>query len=219
MSAAPAPAGWPATAALPASAALPAAAALRASAALPASRRPAAGFGLVEMLVALLLMILAITLAAQLLGEAQQMMVDAAQQALDPAAAQVATRLTVDALGATSAVALQNPDLSCASLELLGGPAGPVVYVLAGGSLVRESLGPLGTVQGAISFLPGTSFFSCATSPGAASTVVLVSYQYRRSRTRRSPLQLLPGMWGPRHEQVRESLILTTRGSGLGTSW
>jgi prepilin-type N-terminal cleavage/methylation domain-containing protein len=184
-----------------------------------ASCRSEAGFGLIEMLVALVLLVLALTLAAQLLGEAQQMMVDAAQQALDPAAAQVATRLTVDALGATSAVAVQNPDLSCAYLELIGNPSGTVVYLLSGGSLVRASLGPLGALQGAVPFLPGTSFFSCATTPGAASTVVLVSYQYSRSRTRRSPLQALPGMWGPRREQVRESLILTTRGGGLGTSW
>jgi type II secretory pathway pseudopilin PulG len=181
--------------------------------------RSQAGFGLVEMLVALVLLILALTLAAQLLGEAQQMMVDAAQQALDPAAAQVATRLTVDALGATSAVVAQNPDLSCAYLELIGNASGPVVYLLSGGALVRASLSPLGTPQGALPLLPGVSFFTCATSPGGASTVVLVSYQYSRSRTRRSPLQLLPGMWGPRREQVRESLILTTRGGGLGMSW
>jgi hypothetical protein len=171
------------------------------------------------MLVALVLLILAVILAAQLLGEAQQMMVSAAQQALDPAAAQVATRLRVDTLGATSAVAVQNADLSCAYLELIGNPGGTVVYLLSGGALVRATLGPLGILHGALPLLPGASFFSCATSQGAGSTVVLVSYQYGRSRTRRSPLQLMPGMWGPRQEQVRESLILTTRGGGLGMSW
>jgi hypothetical protein len=171
------------------------------------------------MIVAMLLMLLALTLASQLLGEAQQMMIDAGQQALDPAASQVATFITGDAQAASSAIALQNPTLSCASLALVGVPTGSVVYQSAGGALVRTALGATGAVQGNLALLPGLSSFSCATVPGAASTVVLVSYQYSRSRTRRSPLQLLPGLWGPRQEQVNESLILTTRGAGLGMAW
>jgi prepilin-type N-terminal cleavage/methylation domain-containing protein len=191
----------------------------RAAAGAAAAPRGERGFTLMEMLVALVLLMLALLLAAQLLGEAQQMMADAAQQARDPAAAQVATRLTVDALGATAAVAVQNVDLSCAALELSGGSTGSVVYMLSGGALVRGTLDGFGNLQGAVPFLPGTSWFSCATTPGAASTVVLVSYQYGRSRSPRSPLQLLPGLWGPRQEQVRESLVLTLRGAGLGGAW
>lgn len=172
-----------------------------------------------EMLVALAIGMLALLLAAQLLGEAQQTMVYASQQARDPAAAQVATRLTVDALGATAAVAVQNADLSCAALELSGGSSGSIVYTLSGGALVRSTLDSLGNLEGAMPFLPGASWFSCSTAPGAVSTVVLVSYQYGRSRSPRSPLQLLPGLWGPRQEQVRESLVLTLRGAGLGGAW
>jgi type II secretory pathway pseudopilin PulG len=180
-------------------------------------RRAAAGFGLVEMLVSLLILILALALAAQLLGETQQMMLDAAHQVLDPAAAQFATRLRADVLGASGAIAVQNPDLSCAYLELTS-TANPVVYLLSGGALVRATLGPSGLLQGAVPLLPGASVFSCATT-GTTPNVVLVTYQYSRSRTRRSPLPLLPGMWGPRQDQVRESLVLTARGAGLGSTW
>jgi hypothetical protein len=30
---------------------------------------------------------------------------------------------------------------------------------------------------------------------------------------------LVPGLWAPREEVVEESLILTPRGAGLGSSW
>ena len=179
-------------------------------------RGAAAGFTLVEVLISLLLLILALSLAAQLLAETQQMLVDAARQALDPAAALVATRLRVDVLGATGAVAAQNLDQSCAFLELIGNPEGPIVYQRSAGALVRTVLAADGTPQGSLVLLRGATAFSCSTSSLGAAEVVLLDYRYRRSRTRRSPLPLLPAMWGAAQEEARESLVLTPRGSGMG---
>jgi prepilin-type N-terminal cleavage/methylation domain-containing protein len=178
-----------------------------------------AGFTLVEMLVALLLLVLALALAAQLLGETQQMMVDAARQALDPAAALVATRLRTDVLGATGAVAAANPDGSCALLELLGTPDGTIVYTLTQGALTRTVLSGGGAALGSLPLLPNTVAWSCSAMSVGSAEVVLLDYRYLRSRVRRSPLPLLPGMWGARQEQVHESLVLTPRGGGLGGAW
>ncbi len=182
---------------------------------------PQAGFTLVEGLVSMVLLILVLSIAAQLLGETQQMLVDAAREARDPAAGLIATRLRVDVQGAAGAVAAQNPDLTCVYLELVGNPEGVIFYQLAGDALVRTVLAADGTPGRPGTLLRGASAFSCATMvpPLGGYPVVRVDYHYLRSRTRRSPLMLLPSAWGPRQEEVRETLFLTPRGSGLGSWW
>jgi hypothetical protein len=186
-----------------------------------ATGRGDAGFTLVEAMVSLALLMLVLAIAAQLLGETRQMLVDAARESLDPAAALIATRLRVDVLGASGAVAAQNPDLSCAYVELIGNPEGPVLYHRVGGALVRSVLAADGTPQGSAILLRQATAFGCATivNPLGGFPVVRMDYRYLRARTRRSPLLLLPSAWGPRQEEVRETLFLTPRGSGLGTWW
>lgn len=181
---------------------------------------PQAGFTLVEVLVSLVLLILVLSIAAQLLGETQQMLVDAAREARDPAAGLVATRLRVDVLGASGAVAAQSPDLTCAYLELVGNPEGVIFYQLAGGALVRSVLAADGTPEGSEALLRGATAFTCATIlPPQGFTVVRLDVHSLRSRSRRSPLMLMPSARGPRQEEVRETLFLTPRGSGLGSGW
>jgi prepilin-type N-terminal cleavage/methylation domain-containing protein len=177
------------------------------------------GFTLVEMVVSMVILAVAVGIAAELLGETQQMLVDAGREALDPAAALIATRLRADVQGAAVAVAVQNPDLSCAFLELFGHPSGPIVYRLVTGDLVRSAVAVNGVPLGSAVLLHGATSFRCATSSLGGPTVVLLSYSYSRSRVRRSPLMLMPSLWGPAQEVVSESLILTPRGAGLGTSW
>ena len=181
--------------------------------------RREAGFTLVETLISLLLLVLVVEIAAQLLGETQQMLVSSGREALDPAAALVATRLRADVLGASGAVAALNPDLSCAYLELVGNPPGPIFYQLTAGALVRTVAAAGGAPPRSAVLLRGAISFHCATSSLGGPTVVLLDYRYRRSRTRRSPLPLVPGLWAPSQEVVRESLILTPRGAGLGNTW
>jgi prepilin-type N-terminal cleavage/methylation domain-containing protein len=181
--------------------------------------RAEAGFTLFEVLVSLLLLAVALAMSVQLLGETQQMLVDAARESLDPAAALIAARLRADVIGATVAVAAHRPDLSCDYLELVGHPPGPIFYRLAGDALVRSVVAAGGTTLGSTVVLRGATSFSCVSSAAGGTEVVLLGYQYRRSRTRRSPLMLPPALWSPRWEVVRESLILTPRGGGLGTSW
>jgi prepilin-type N-terminal cleavage/methylation domain-containing protein len=185
----------------------------------PARGGGAAGFTLVEVLVSLVLLLLALALAAQLLGETRQMFADAAREELDPAAALIATRLRGDVQGAAGAVALQGADLSCASLELVGTPEGTIVYTLVGTTLMRSVQTAGGATRQAV-VLRGATSFNCQNLPGNGVSMVRLDYQYGRSRTRRSPLPLLPAYWGPRQEQVSETLFLTPRGAGLGgSSW
>ena len=126
----------------------------------------------------------------------------------------------MDVQGAAGAVAAQNPDLTCVYLELVGNPEGVIFYQLAGDALVRTVLAADGTPGRPGTLLRGASAFSCATilSPQGL-TVVRLDVHYLRSRSRRSPLMLLPSAWGPRQEEVRETLFLTPRGSGLGSWW
>jgi hypothetical protein len=184
-----------------------------------AAARREAGYTLVELLISLLLLVLVVEIAAQLLGETQQMLVDAGREALDPAAGLVAVRLRADVLSASSAIATVKPDLSCAYLELFGNPPGPIAYQLKGGTLVRMVLDANGVPIVSSIVLRGATSFHCVTSSVGGPTVVLLAYRYNRSRTRRSPLMLMPALWAPAREEVRESLILTLRGAGLGTSW
>jgi type II secretory pathway pseudopilin PulG len=181
----------------------------------------AAGFTLVELLVSLGLLILALLLAAQLLGETEEMMVDAAAQVLDPAAALVAMRLRNDVQGATSVVATQL-DLQgdCAALQVLGNSEGPIYYQLSSGALWRSVVVGADMPPRQAKILPGVSAFRCGNlvMPNAA-PMAWVDYHYTRSRTRRSPLVLLPAFWAPRQEQASDTLFLTPRGAGLGQSW
>jgi Tfp pilus assembly protein PilV len=178
-----------------------------------------AGFTLVELLVSLLLMILGLLIAAQLLGETQQMFLDATRESLDPAGALIATRLRVDVLGASEAVAAQNADHSCDYLRLSGNSQGTIVYRLAEGDLVRSVLAADGTEVSTAVLLHDTKAFACQTIDTMGPSMVLLDYQYLRNKTRRSPLALMPSAWGASHELARESFLLTPRGAGLGNSW
>jgi len=189
---------------------------------LPRGKGPETGYTLVEMVISLLLLVLVVEIAAQLLGETQQMLVDAGREALDPAAALVAVRLRADIMGASSAIAMVKPDLSCAYLELFGNPPGPIFYQLAAGTLTRTVAAGGVPLVSSVVLRDATAFHCVTSSVGGATggpTVVLLAYRYRRSRTRRSPLMLMPALWAPPREEVRESLILTLRGAGLGTAW
>jgi hypothetical protein len=74
---------------------------------------------------------------------------------------------------------------------------------------------------GAGTLVRGATAFSCASvvNPLGGYPMVRLEYHFLRSRSRRSPLMLMPSAWGPRQEEVRETLFLTPRGSGLGSWW
>lgn len=185
------------------------------------TRRRRAGFTLVEMLVALLILLIGLAIAAGLLGETQQMLLDAMSESRDSPAALVATRLRADVQGATAVVAVHaaGREGSFGDRLELSGPAGRIVVELVEGDLRRSVRAVDGTALGSAILLQHVRAFHCWTIDAGTSPAVGLDLEYRRSRARRSPLQLMPPRWGPREESVHETLFLTPRGGGLGPSW
>jgi prepilin-type N-terminal cleavage/methylation domain-containing protein len=178
-------------------------------------RERAAGFTLVELLVSLVLFALAATLAAQLLLEAQQSLVDSAAAVCDPAVPLVDALLRADVQGAATFAVVPGTD-GGTELWLAGGPPGTLLYRRVGDEL-RRVLVPAGghpPVESAV--LHGATGWSCATiAPG----LLRLEFSYRRAAHRRGPLPLLPGNRGPAAEDRREALPLAPRCAGLGDSW
>src|SRR5438309_152411 len=101
------------------------------------------GFTLIEALLAatlltltlLLLMALGLALAAQLLMETSQMLVDAAAEQSESALPLARARLRADINGCLNAVAVRNEDARLTELWLVGHPTGTVRYRKAGSDL------------------------------------------------------------------------------------
>ena len=100
--------------------------------------RSAAGFTLVELLVATLISVLALGIAARLMMASQRMFALAGREQLDPVAAYALGQLRADAQSASGVTGAPAPGLPTSGpLVLLGLPAGTVVYVVQDGDLAR----------------------------------------------------------------------------------
>ncbi|HYN22698.1 MAG TPA: prepilin-type N-terminal cleavage/methylation domain-containing protein [Thermoanaerobaculia bacterium] len=169
-----------------------------------------AGFTLVELLVSLVITMLALALAAQVLMESSQMLVDAAAEQADSAMPLVVARLRGDVRAAAS-FHVVGP-----ALLLEGHPAGTVVYERAGEELRRTVLDGTGQILGSAPALRGVTGWSCIpVGPG----LLAVTLAHRRSTLRRGPLPALPAQRGPKQEERSELFLVAPRGAGLGESW
>lgn len=107
-------------------------------------RKGEAGFSLVELLVASVLVLLALALAAQLLLESQFTYALAGREARDPMPGRALAQLRADVLG-SSGVASPSLPLglgSTGALTLTGHPAGTVRWERDGAALLRTLLDP-----------------------------------------------------------------------------
>jgi prepilin-type N-terminal cleavage/methylation domain-containing protein len=174
-----------------------------------------AGFTLVELLIALVVLSLALALTAQVLMEGAQMLTDVAAEQADAPMPLVAERLRGDVRAASGFEVL--PGLEGPALFLEGHPAGLVVYQRIGDELRRTVVDEVtGKVKGEAPALRGVTAWSCAErAPG----LVAVTLSHNRSAIRRGPLPNLPGQRGPRTEIRTETFLVAPRGAGLGTSW
>ncbi len=173
--------------------------------------RGARGFTLVEVLIALVLLILALALAAQLLEESAQRLAAVQGEATEPPADLLLARLRGDVRAAASLAVL--PD---GALRLDGHPAGTVVYRRLGSELRREVYGADGELAAATpAWRNVVGFASAALSDRLAAVAV----RYRRRKLGRSPLPGLPVDRGPAWEERSESLVAAARGAGLGPGW
>ena len=177
-----------------------------------------AGFTLIEMLISFVLLILAVTLAAQLLMEAAQMFTDVAGEQHDPLVPLALARLRNDVQGSVSFQNLSLDPLGCSPLVLTGGPYGTVVYTLQGEELRRATLAPDGTAGAGEVLMRQITAWTCRPH-GSFPPLLELDFAYRRRAVRRTPLAVLPAYAKPNSEQKAESLFLTLRGGGLGSSW
>jgi prepilin-type N-terminal cleavage/methylation domain-containing protein len=142
-------------------------------------RRRAAGFSLVELVVATALVALALALAARLLAETQRRYAAAAREQLDPDPAVALAMLRADAQSAAGAAGVFAPGHeSPGPLELVGHPAGTVRWEIAGGDLVRSVLDPAGRPQGRLLLLRDAGYWGWSEERGLLTARV----GYRRHR-------------------------------------
>lgn len=182
-----------------------------------ARRREAAGFTLLELVVATGLTLLALAVAARLLGESHRMLALAAHEQLDPVAGLALAQLRADLQGAGAVAGAPYPRLEAAGpLVLLGHPAGTIRYELGGGDLVRTLLDAAGRPQGRRVVLRGATAWSWAQpSPG----LVAVEIGFPRHAT-----PLIHAAAGPlpvRHPSREERLAVTValRGGVRVQAW
>jgi type II secretory pathway pseudopilin PulG len=184
------------------------------------SSRRQAGFTLTEMLISLLVLMVATAIAAQLLSESAQMFVDVAAEQMDTEIPLALNRIRSDAEQA-STVTMTAPDpLPCLALALNGGPAGTVGYTFDGQSLRRTVIRDDGTIGWDAPLIQRVTNWTCQseTSAGGA-TVLRLTLTFNRRALRHSPLAVMPADQGSHVASRTETLFITLRGGGMGTSW
>lgn len=182
----------------------------------PGSRRRQSGFTLIEMLVTLVLVGFGLALAAQLLMETSQMMVDAAGEQTETALPLARARLRADIQACQTAQVVPGPGGRIAELWLLGRPAGPMRYRKVGRDLVREIASSGGAWDRQTPVLRNVRSWDVLPLPGG---MVVIEIHLLRRTIRRSPLPTVPGTRGPLEEERVETLVVSPRGGGLGLGW
>jgi len=176
-----------------------------------APRRGEAGFGLIELLVASVLLLVALAIAAQLLMESAEQLVDATGEQADPTVPVLLDRLRADVRAASGYT-----DCGADRLLLTGHPAGEVLYQRIGDRLHRAVLDSAGTLLGDGVPWRGVSAWSCQP---LGPHLLRLDLQYQLHKVRRTLNPSLPGERGPATEERTETLFLAPRGGGLGESW
>ena len=176
----------------------------------------AAGFSLVELVIALAVLSLGLALAAQLLAESARMLAQVSAEPHGLPAPVALERVRAEVRAATGFAVLPRGPGEDPALLLTGLPAGDVLYSRMGRSLARQVVEPGGDLDDPAPLMSGV----VAWQPYSLGPRLLrIDLSYRAPARRRSPLALLPGASGPATVVKQETLMLAPRGAGLGTSW
>jgi hypothetical protein len=168
-----------------------------------------AGFTLVETAVALVLLLLALALAADLLQETAQIFAYTAGEALDTPVPLAIARIRNDVLGSMGVVPISGRD----GLDglVIQGPDRPILYERRGDGLYRR------VVPGEPALLwSGVTDWRCQVLP---SGLVDLEVTYRRRAVPHSPLPGLPAERGAAMEEATQKMFLLPRGGGLAETW
>ena len=180
----------------------------------PSSRRRQAGFTLIEMMIALVLLLVGLMIAADLLDESSRLFVETAGEALDNPAPLAAARMRADIQGATSVTPLLSPldHHTLIGVDVQGGGQ-EIVYQKIDDTIYRSViLFPGSPPQDPVPLWRGVTFWSC--EAGGTDAPVILDITYSRRTTPHTPLPVLPVYRGPLAENAKEILYVLPRGNG-----
>jgi len=169
------------------------------------------GFVLIELLIAMVLVLLALALAAQLLMESAEQLVDTAGDQADPTVPQLLDRLRGDVLASSGYEVCEKDELL-----LSGHPAGLVLYQREKGFLHRAVFDADGKPRGESVPWRGVTAWSCTP---LGDRLLRLDLEYQGWAVRRSLGPAPPAGRGPKTATRADTLFLTLRGAGLGGSW
>jgi prepilin-type N-terminal cleavage/methylation domain-containing protein len=177
------------------------------------SRRRQAGFTIVEMMVALVLLLVGLLIAADLLDESSRLFVETAGEALDNSAPLAIARMRADIQSATSVTPQFSPLDGALTGVSIGGGGQEIVYQKIGDIIYRNvSLFPGGPPQDPVPLWRRVTFWNC--DPGSMDSPAILTIKYTRRTTPHTPLPVLPAYRGPLQEEVKEVLYVLPRGNG-----
>jgi prepilin-type N-terminal cleavage/methylation domain-containing protein len=172
------------------------------------SRRQA-GFTVIEMTVALVLLLVGLLMAADLLMESSRLFVETAGEANDTLVPLALARLRADIQAGTGVAPKLSPlDGKLAEIDVLGGSR-DIVYQKIGDSLYRTASSG-GTVEPPVLVWRQVTDWSCCGEGGPP----FLSITYLRRSTPHTPLPVLPAYRGSLTEEATETLYLLPRGNG-----
>jgi len=176
-------------------------------------RRRQAGFTIVEMMVALVLLLVGLLIAADLLDESSRLFVETSAEALDNPAPLAAARIRADIQGSTSVTPQFSPlDGTLDSVYVRGGGE-EIVYQKVDDVIYRVVYPfPGSPPQDPVALWRGVSFWSC--EPGGTDAPAILSVTYSRRSTPHTPLPVMPVYRGPLEENAKETLYVLPRGNG-----
>lgn len=179
---------------------------------LLSSRRRQAGFTIIEMMIALVLLLVGLMIAADLLMESSRMFVETSGEALDTPAPLADARIRADIQGATSVTPQLSPiDGKLDSIHVRGGGE-EIVYQKTGDAIYRVVYPASGPPQDPVILWRGVTAWSC--EAGSQDAPALLSVTYARRSTPHTPLPVMPVYRGPLSEEVTEVLYILPRGNG-----
>jgi prepilin-type N-terminal cleavage/methylation domain-containing protein len=180
---------------------------------LPSSPgRRQAGFTIIEMTIALVLLLVGLLIAADLMMESSRLFVETSGEALDNPAPLAAARIRADIQGSTSVT----PQYSLIdtnkldSVHIRGGGQ-EIVYQKTGDAIYRV-VSVAGLPEDPVILWRGVKDWSC--DPGSTGAPAFLKVTYLRRSTPHTPLPVLPAYRGPLTEEVTEALYVLPRGNG-----
>jgi hypothetical protein len=170
----------------------------------------------VETAISLVLLLLALTLAAQILLETSQLFAETSGEGLDTPVPLVIARIRGDVQAAQGASLLLDEDGALDAL-VLQGLGERILYRKQGNALYRGVVPLNGDPPGRPVLLwPGVTRWDCRI---LGSNLVDLEVAYRRRTVPRSPLPALPAFRGAVKEELTQRMYFLPRGAGLGDTW